>query len=306
MNKFRPIPNVLNLALVGMQLVLIAGLIVACRDARGWWWIGLGALYVLILNSVYFAIHEAEHGLLFSQPRMNYLAGILLAIFLPAPYTFIRNVHLAHHVHNRSDDEVFDVYFEEDPAWWKKVQFFGILTGGFWLTLVLGNIALALIPTRWLSKSMQIDRPSAAVMRYVTRRNQWVIRAEAWLVVLIHSAICWWLGRNAIAYGLMYLVFGMSWSTLQYVHHYGTCRDVLRGAKNLHYGWPLDALWLNHGWHLTHHLHPTVPWVHLREVAGEHEPCDESLAGAYFRMWRGPVLSTERVQNRYDGYVVQQ
>lgn len=306
MNKTRPIPNAVNLAVIVLQFVLVAGLVALCREARGWWWIALGTLSVLILNSIYFAIHEAEHGLLFSEPRMNYLAGILLAVFLPAPYTFIRNVHLAHHVHNRSDDEVFDVYFEEDPAWWKKVQFFGILTGGFWLTLVIGNVALALIPIRWLSKPMQVDRPSAAVMRYVNRRNQWGIRAEAWLVLLVHSGICWWLGRNALGYGLMYLVFGMSWSTLQYVHHYGTCRDVLRGAKNLRYGWPLDALWLNHGWHLTHHLHPTVSWVHLREVAGENEPCAESLASAYVRMWRGPVLSTERVQNRYDGYVVQQ
>jgi fatty acid desaturase len=299
------IPNLPNAVVVALQLSVVAACVVACKSLNGWWSVSLGLLFVLTLNSVYFAIHEAEHGLLFSSRRVNSVAGTILSILLPAPYTFVRNVHLAHHVHNRSDDEVFDFYFEEDPARWKRLQFFGILTGGFWLTLVVANIVLALIPMRWLAPAMAIDRPSAAVIRYVNRRNQWRIRGESWTVLLFHSAICWWLGRHAIQYAIMYLIFGMSWSTLQYVHHYGTCRDVLRGAKNLHYGWPLDALWLNHGWHLTHHLHPTVSWLHLPQAAGENEPCVESLGRAYLTMWRGPILTTERVQNRYDGNVVQ-
>jgi fatty acid desaturase len=303
--KTGSIPDVLNFAVVGLQLTAMAACIAQCRRASGWSWIVLGTLFVLVLNSIYFAIHEAEHGLLFSDRVVNGFAGTLLAVFLPASYAFIRSVHLAHHVHNRSDDEVFDFYFEEDPVFWKKLQFFGILTGGFWLTLVLGNIVLAIMPTRWLSRAMAIDRPSAAVMRYVGRRNQWRIRGEALVVLVVHSGIVWWLGRQAIAYGVLYLTFGMSWSTLQYVHHYGTCRDVLRGAKNLRYGWPLDMLWLNHGWHLTHHLHPTVSWLYLRQVAGENEPRTEALATAYLKMWRGPLLTVERVQNRYDGNVVQ-
>lgn len=305
MTRVHEIPNAANAVVVAVQLSVVAFCIAECRMANRWWCIVIGAAFVLTLNSVYFAIHEAEHGLLLSNRRCNELAGTVLSVLLPAPYTFIRNVHLAHHVHNRSDDEVFDLYFEEDTGWWKKLQFFGILTGGFWLSLVVGNIALAMIPMRWLSKAMEIDRPSAAVIRYVNRRNQWWIRAEAWMVLLFHSTVCWLLGPRAITYGLIYLVFGMSWSTLQYVHHYGTCRDVLRGAKNLRYGWPLDALWLNHGWHLTHHLHPTVSWLHLHRVAGEDEPRTESLGSAYLKMWRGPLLTRERVQNRYDGHVVQ-
>lgn len=219
MSRVHSIPNAANTVVVAVQLSVVGGCIAECRTANGWWCIVIGAVFVLTLNSVYCAIHEAEHGLLLSNRRTNDLAGTVLSVLLPAPYTFIRNVHLAHHVHNRSDDEVFDLYFEEDLAWWKKLQFFGILTGGFWLSLVVGNIALAVVPMRWLSKAMEIDRPSAAVMRYVNRRNQWRIRAEAWMVLLFHSTVCWLLGPRAIRYGLIYLVFGMSWSTLQYVHH---------------------------------------------------------------------------------------
>jgi fatty acid desaturase len=305
MNPVRETPNRSNVMIVATQLAVVCGCIVACRIVTGWWWIALCVVFLVAMNSVYFAIHEAEHGLLFSRRQVNDLVGTVLSLFLPASYTLIRNVHLAHHIHNRSDEEVFDVYFREDPAWWKKLQFFGILTGGFWLAVVMSNLALALIPLRWLGRALEIDRPSAAVMRYLNRRNQWRMRGESWMVLILHSAIVFWLGIGFVRYAVMYAAFGVSWSTLQYVHHYATCRDVLRGAKNLRYGPLLDRLWLNHGWHLTHHLHPTVPWLHLQQVAGEEEPRTESLVSAYLKMWHGPVLTDEHVRNQYDGNVAQ-
>jgi fatty acid desaturase len=305
MRPARASADVPNTAVVSVQLLAIFSCIAACKIVDLRWWIVLGVVFVLTMNSVYFSIHEAEHGLLFSNRRANNAAGTLLSFFLPASFTFIRNAHLAHHIHNRSDEEVFDVYTSDDPAWWKQFQFFGILTGVFWVTLVLGNLALAIVPMRWLSNAAQLDRHSAAIMKYVNRRNKWRIRAEAWAVLILHSTIAWQLGSWAIRYAMIYLVFGISWSTLQYVHHYGTCRDVLRGAKNLRYGPVLDLLWLNHGWHLTHHLHPTVSWVHLREVGSDAEPCTESLASAYLKMWRGPILTTDHVKNEYDGIVAQ-
>lgn len=305
MKPTRTTPDFPNTVVVVTQLFAICSCVAACKMIVGWWWILLGFVFVLTMNSVYFAIHEAEHGLLFSDRKINHAAGTVLSVFLPASYTLIRNIHLAHHIHNRSDEEVFDVYSSDDPAWWKKLQFFGILTGGFWLTLVIGNLALAIIPMRWLSRAAQFDRPSATVMKYVNRHNRWRIRAEAWTVILFHSTIAWWLGWTAIRYAVIYAAFGISWSTLQYVHHYGTCRDVLRGAKNLRYGRVLDFLWLKHGWHLTHHLHPTVSWLYLEEIASDEEPRTESLASAYFKMWRGPILTTGHVKNRYDGIVAQ-
>ena len=306
MSETRAIPDSVNAIVVAVQLSAVCACIAACENARGWWCAALCLVFVLVMNSVYFAIHEAEHGLLFSSRPVNNLAGTILALFLPTSFTLVRTVHLAHHIHNRSDEEVFDVYFKEDPAWWKKLQFFGILTGGFWLTVVAGNLPLALLPKRWLASVLQVDRPSAAVMRYVNRHNHWRIRAESWLVILFHSAIMWRLASGVVPYALMYLAFGVSWSTLQYVHHYATCRDVLRGAKNLRYGPLLDRLWLNHGWHLTHHLHPTVPWLHLERIAGADEPRAESLVSAYLKMWRGPILTDVHVENLYDGNVAQQ
>lgn len=299
----RPIPNLLNGVIVVAQLCCITLCIACCAREESWPWIAAIVPFAVAMNSVYFVIHEAEHGVLFSNRSLNHFTGTVLSLFMPASYTLLRRVHLAHHIHNRSDDETFDIYFETDPAWWKKLQFFGILTGGFWLTVVVGNLILAVVPARLVVRTLRKDRQSATLTQYMDRDNSWRIRVESWAVIALHAMILIWLGSNAIRYMAMYALFGITWSTLQYVHHYDTCRDVLRGAKNLRYGRLLDLLWLHHGWHLTHHLHPTESWLYLPGIAASDEQPTESLGQAYVRMWRGPVLTTERVANTYEGNV---
>jgi fatty acid desaturase len=91
---------------------------------------------------------------------------------------------------------------------------------------------------------------------------------------------------------------------MQYVHHFGTTRHVLEGARNLWIGAPIDAIWLNHNWHLTHHKHPTVPWVHLPRLGRREDPDRGFLPWHYLRMWRGPRRATQHVENRYAGRVI--
>jgi fatty acid desaturase len=94
------------------------------------------------------------------------------------------------------------------------------------------------------------------------------------------------------------------WSAMQYVHHFGTERDVAKGAVNLRVFPVLDALWLNHHWHLHHHLSPTVPWIYLPGLGGEKSSPREHMLVAYLRMWRGPRLTKKHVENRYAGTII--
>jgi len=95
--------------------------------------------------------------------------------------------------------------------------------------------------------------------------------------------------------------FGVMWSAMQYVHHFGTSRDVLTGARNLRSWRWLDAVWLHHNWHLRHHQHPTLPWIYLPRGP---EETRTHIISAYARMWRGPQLSHERVENRHAGKII--
>jgi fatty acid desaturase len=305
MTRRHPIPQRLNALIIVVQLTAIAGCFLACREAESWVGLAVAALaFALVMNSVYAVIHEAEHGMLFSHPALNESAGVLMALFFPAPFHLLRQGHIGHHLRNRSDDEAFDLYFEGEQAAWKYLQLYGILTGFYWLVAVLGNIVVLLFPSVLTRERFTFDRPSAAFMASLNPRYNTLMRAEAVAVLVVHPLIVWLLGIPVLNYAAMYAAFGFSWSAMQYVHHFGTTRHVLEGARNLWLWRPVDMLWLNHNWHLTHHKHPTVPWIHLQRIGSSENPECGFLPVHYLRMWRGPSRATDRVENRYAGRII--
>lgn len=299
------IPSRLNLVIVAAQLCAIALCMLAARRVEtGWGLLGLAAAFGLLMNSVYAVIHEAEHRMLFAGRRLNDGTGMLLALFFPAPFHLLRQGHLGHHLRNRSDDEAFDLYFEGEHPVWKHLQLYGILTGFYWLVAVLANIVVLAFPATLKRDHFRFDRPSAAFMDALNPRYGPLIRIEAVMTIALHLGIVWGLAIPPLNYLVMYAGFGFSWSAMQYVHHYGTTRHVLEGARNLWIWGPLDRLWLNHNWHLTHHKHPTVPWIHLPRLGREENPERGFLPLYYLRMWRGPSRATTSVENRYAGRVI--
>ena len=130
------------------------------------------------------------------------------------------------------------------------------------------------------------------------------IQLECAAAILTQVLLVLCFGIPVVTYLVMYAGFGFMWSAMQYVHHYGTERHVTRGARNLWLFAPIDRLWLNHNWHLTHHQHPTVPWVQLPWLGRSENPERGFLPWAYLRMWRGPRRTNERVENKYSGRVI--
>lgn len=305
MTEEHPIPSRLNLAIAAAQLVALLGLLAAAsRVTSPWALAGLAAGYALVMNSAYAMLHEAEHGLLHARRGVNDTVGAMLALFFPAPFHLLRQGHIGHHLRNRSDDEAFDFYFEGESRLWKTLQLYGILTGFFYLAVVLGNLIALLHPRALKARWADFDRPTRALLDSLNPRYFRLIRLEALGVVLLHGIWrhLWQVppGRYLLLFG----AFGLLWSALQYVHHFGTERDVLQGARNLRTWRWLDALWLNHNWHRNHHARPTVPWVHLPAIEPARDGERGRLLAAYLRMWRGPRFTTERVQNRHAGKII--
>jgi fatty acid desaturase len=299
------IPSRLNTAIILAQLGAIGG----CLYAAGTVGTTAGVLllagaFALVMNSVYATIHEAEHRMLFPGRWLNDAAGTFMALFFPAPFHLLRQGHLGHHQRNRSDDEAFDFFFEGEHPFWKWMQLYGTLTGFYWVMVVLSNMVVLLFPFVLNRRHFEFDRPSAAFMDSLNPRYNALIRLEALAVIGLHGAIVWFAAIPLATYAVMYAGFGFTWSAMQYVHHFGTTRHVLEGARNLWIGAPIDAIWLNHNWHLTHHKHPTVPWIHLPRVGRREDPQRGFLPLHYLRMWRGPRRATEHVENRYAGRVI--
>jgi len=299
------IPAPLNTAIMAGQLCGIAACLAMVRQDLTWGQLLLlAAAFGVLMNSVYAIIHEADHGMLFPDRRLNDAGGILMSVFFPAPFHLLRQGHLGHHLRNRSDDEAFDLYFEGEHPVWKSMQLYGTLTGLYWLVVVLSNVVVLAFPFVLNRKYFEFDRPSAAFMDALNPRYSTAIRLEALAVIALHAAVVVGLGVPLVQYAVMYAGFGVSWSAMQYVHHYGTERHVLKGARNLWIWGPLDALWLNHNWHLTHHRHPTVPWPYLPRLGQVQDPARGFLPAHYLRMWKGPRRATDRVENRYAGRVI--
>jgi len=299
-----PIPGRLNLAIAAVQVVCLCAILWAAGRVHSWGWIALLSLaYGITMNSGYAMLHEAEHNLLHPNPKVNQTVGAVLALFFPAPFHLIRQGHIGHHIRNRSDDEAFDLYFEDENRFWKYVQLYGTLTGMFWALIFLTNFVVLVRPSIITPRYTRFNRPTEAFLESLNPKYRRLIQLEALAAILLHAALIYFWQIPLLAYLAVLFGFGFTWSAMQYAHHYGTERHVQKGAMNLKtFRW-LDRVWLNHNWHLNHHMHPTVPWIHLPSLSAEEE-ARGSLLRAYLREWRGPQPSGEHVENRYAGKVI--
>ena len=296
------VPWLANFSIIIAQLAGFAGCIFAAIHFRhGWQLVVIAIAFGILMNSVYSIVHEAEHAMLFANRRWNEAAGIFMAFLFPAPFHLLRQGHLGHHLRNRSDDEAFDLYFDGDHIVWKYLVWYGILTGLYYLLVVLSNFIAAFAPFILdrrhfkVENKVSVDRASSAFLESFNPRHLRWIQLEGIAAILLHSMIIWTTGISLLRYAAMYGTFGFLWSAMQYVHHYRTERHVTRGARNLWIFGPLDALWLNHNWHKAHHEHPTVPWVYLPNLGKTESARRGFLPWAYLRMWTGPRKTTEHV-----------
>ena len=295
-DKVYPIPTALNGLVLIFQIGAFACIVYLTSIAEGWWQVmALTAAMAITGNSIYSSIHEAEHGMLHPNRNVNDFLGALMALLFPAPYHLIRQGHLGHHRRNRTDEEAFDLYFDGDQAWWRKLILYGIITGFYWWLVVLSNIAVLVAPFAFKRHFFEFDRPSAAFMDALNPRYFWLIQLEAVAVIVLHTLIVYGLDIPLWKYATVYFGFGFAWSAMQYVHHFETQRDVLNGARNLRFiGW-IDWIWMHHNWHLVHHQRPNIPWVYLPKLADVENAHRESLVWHYLRMWRGPRYSSTRM-----------
>jgi fatty acid desaturase len=299
-----PIPARTNLVITCAQLILLPSILWAAGQVVQWWEVVLLSLgYGMVMNSGYAMLHEAEHNLLHPNAILNQSMGALLALFFPAPFHLIRQGHIGHHVRNRSDDEAFDLYFEGDNRFWKYLQLYGTLTGMFWVLICVANLLVVLKPSIIASRHARFDRTTEAFVESLNPKYHQLIRIEALAAISLHASMIYFWNIPLLNYIAVMFGFGFIWSAMQYAHHYGTARDVQKGALNLKTFHLLDLIWLNHNWHLRHHMQPTIPWIYLPYLASEQE-ARGSLLVAYLREWRGPRFSTERVENRYAGKVI--
>ena len=293
--RAEPIPRALNLALVVAASGSALGLLwLASRVESVAALVAIAIAFSYVNNTVFALMHESVHGLLHPSPAANDWIGRWLAAFFPTGLTFHRTCHLGHHRRNRTEVELFDYYTPQDVRAVKVVQWYGILTGLYWILPPIGCLALLVLPHRLLFGLLD-SRGSAtaehtgaeAMLSGFAEAPAARLRLEVLLTIALQALFVVTLDLTAVGWCACYAAFAVNWSSLQYADHAWSRLDVREGAWNLRVNPVVRWLFLNYHHHLAHHRRPDVPWRYLGRYVDRDEP-RPSFARIYASMWRGP------------------
>jgi fatty acid desaturase len=289
-----PIPARLNLVLVALVFSAAVGLLTWASRVESWGaLLAIGVAYSYLLLTNYALLHEATHDNLHPSPRGNDILGVIAGTLFPIPFSLIHSTHQNHHARNRTDSEMFDLYYASDNRLRKFVQWYGILLGLFWPIVPVGALLFAFGP-RALRRT--VTRGTRATGGYVLAepddRHVRAIRVETILIIAFFAAGIGLLGWTWQALLVCYACFSSNWSTRQYIGHAFAKRHVIDGAWNLrHFPW-MSWLLLHGEYDLNHHRRPDVPWLHLPKLSKPDDPRIGYLR-QYWRQWRGPRPNVE-------------
>jgi fatty acid desaturase len=283
-----PIPDRLNGALVLFVFLTGLGLLWLASHVASWWSVcGIGFAFSYLLLTNYALLHEASHGNLQSSARRNYLLGVMAGLLFPMPFTLMRSTHQGHHEHNRTDVEMFDLYYPNDNRFTKYVRWYGILCGFFWPLVPLGAVIFSLAPRLVRERVFKNHKPTGYLLNGVQNAAVWLVRAETLFIVAFFAALFWLLDLRWQNTLVLYAFFAFNWSTRQYIGHAFSKRDVIEGAWNLRHNRLMSFLLLHGEYDLNHHRHPETPWLYLPRLAAPDES-QPNYIKQYWRQWLGP------------------
>jgi len=286
------IPDRLNAALVLVDSAALAVALAWGARAESIGHLAAAVLVFALLFQTNFALlHEAAHRKLHSRPGWNSLLGLICGTWFGMSYSMFAITHLAHHLKNRTDEEMFDLYYPNDSRLKKGLVWYGMLVGLWYWTIPPANLLLLCFPgayrrlaERWSITDSLFREPPATLAR---------IRIELLGISAALVAVALALGLSPACLLLFYGAAGFLWSTTQYLEHAYAPRDVVNGAFNLRA--PAFYSWLNlhRELDLNHHRWPGEPWLHLPRLSPPGERC-RSYILHYLRQWRGPRRALER------------
>ena len=281
----RRIPDRLNVALAfGVQGAAI-GLLWCGARAEGIVVLALGIVFSFLLLTNYALLHEAAHDHLHSSRAGNALLGALAGSLFPASTSMVRVTHAIHHCYNRTDEEIFDLYYPGDNMLRKYVQWYTPLLGFFWFLVPLGSVLFGAFPTLLRTRLARISTTTKFMHEYFDAAAVRRVRLELVFICVYWAAIWHLLALDWVTLTVFYGCVAFNWSTRQYVSHAYTARDVVNGALNLKVGPVMGAILLNGQWDLVHHQNPWLPWTAL-PAEGKRGTATVDYARQYFRMWR--------------------
>ena len=240
---------------------------------------------------VYSLMHEAAHNTLHHSGKVNLFLGRWLCCMFMISFTFYRHCHLKHHKKNRTDDEMWDLYYEHQNKFLRYGNLYLMMIGfGYlatWLSVLLFTISPRLVISPFIKKHTEIN---GFLNGFTSLDKLRMAQIESIVVIILQVLLLWLINWDWSLWITFYLVHGFVWSSQNYVNHAFSPRDIINGAHNLQVPMWLNIVYLNFNIHLAHHQNPNIPWLHLpsfiRSGKGR-----ISFFRNYIRLWKGPELT---------------
>jgi fatty acid desaturase len=290
-----PIPTAVNVLIATGAIAAAAILLWVASHGESWIAVALCAVaFSFVANTIFSCLHECVHGVFHPNARINYAFGVLFAALFPTGFSLQRAAHLGHHRNNRTETETFDYIYPSDNRFLKTLQWYGIISGVYWATVVIGWVLYLLLPfvfrreplrDRWAPIVEHTSAPAYA--RAFAGAPPVRARLELLLTIAIQAGLYYVLDLSLTGWLACYIAFGINWSALQYADHAFSKLDVVEGAWDLRVHPVVQAVFLNYHLHLAHHRQPTLPWIYLPRYVDSRRQRPRFLS-MYARMWLGP------------------
>ncbi|MDO8600958.1 MAG: fatty acid desaturase [bacterium] len=286
------IKSSLNITLVlGIQ-VLAWGLLWFASELNLALNIFLGIIFSFLLLTNYALMHESAHHLFHPSQKLNYLFGVLSTSIFPMSFTVFELTHRVHHRGNRTDPELFDYFYPGESRIVKSIQWYGILTGLYYPFVPLGTIIMALVPWIYQTPLFTKRRTFKVLLKDFKNREVFLVRIEVLFILLYWIGMYYLLGLNLTTVLIFYGLWGINWSTRQFVAHAWSPRYIADGAIDLKVSKPHGWLLLHGNWEHVHHKFTHLPWTELSNRK-YHTSVARSYLKQWMSLWKGIRLVTE-------------
>ena len=299
--EIRPGVNLVLAAVLGsvnLAMFLVLPLLLSWDMALAW----LLLPVILLTPTFWSVIHEAIHGTLHPDRRMNARIGRLLCICFGAPFRVLRFGHLMHHRLSRTSFDAVDVY-EPDRTRWATAAliYYPRILFGLYAAEICGNV-LTILPQRVLrpiacaifhaDPADATDTAPLVEKALLADHRLAEVRCDAAGVLVLFGTAFWLYGEHWVLLAAALAGRGLLVSLLDNMPHYATALGRGDYAYNLKLPRILAALILNFNLHRVHHNHPNLPWSSLPQAferdAGGY---DLSYGRGVVQQLKGPVAA---------------
>ena len=232
------------------------------------------------INGLSVLMHDACHGLLSKNKRLNRMLGILTGIPALVSFSAYRSIHLLHHSHARTELDPDDIHRTAPKSVSQILVYYVVLLAGIYI--YLGTVAVV------------------GYQKAKKDQKRKILQEYALLVGVIALAVVFAPWKAVLLVRLLPLLVAGQLANIRGLAEHGmtTPNNPFADTRTVISNGFVRFFMSNLNFHIEHHLYPGVPWYNLDRlhtiVKGEEYHAASSVYPGYTRFLADFVKATSR------------